>query len=94
MRLTRLFAGCYRRSLRSLRQRLEYAPVWLLMHAMALLPRPLARAKGICIGWVVYLLFGRLRRVGRRNLQIAFPAKSVHERNQILREQRRRVIRK
>lgn len=55
------------------------------MHAMALLPRPLARAKGICIGWVVYLLFGRLRRVGRRNLQIAFPAKSVHERNQILR---------
>jgi KDO2-lipid IV(A) lauroyltransferase len=64
---------------------LEYAPVWLLMHAMALLPRPLARAKGICIGWVVYLLFGRLRRVGRRNLQIAFPAKSVHERNQILR---------
>jgi KDO2-lipid IV(A) lauroyltransferase len=30
-------------------------------------------------------LFGRLRRVGRRNLQIAFPTKTEHERNQILR---------
>jgi KDO2-lipid IV(A) lauroyltransferase len=52
---------------------------------MALLPRPLARAHGIFIGWVVYFLFGRLRRVGRRNLQIAFPNKSQHERNHILR---------
>ncbi len=52
---------------------------------MAILPRPLARALGISIGGTVYLLLGRLRRVGRRNLQIAFPAKSPHERNQILR---------
>lgn len=83
--LTLLFAECYRRYLRSLRQRLEYAPIWLLMRAMALLPRPLARAHGMLIGWSVYLLLGRLRRVGRRNLEIAFPKKTAQERNQILR---------
>lgn len=52
---------------------------------MAVLPRPLARAHGIAIGWIVYLLLARLRRVGRRNLEIAFPSKSIHERNRILR---------
>ncbi len=55
------------------------------MKVMAILPRPLARALGITIGWIVYFLLGRLRRVGRRNLQIAFPNKSLHERNQLLR---------
>lgn len=79
------FRGCYRRSLRSLRQRLEYAPIWLLMRAMSLLPRPLARAHGILIGYTVYLLMGRLRRVGRRNLEIAFPGKTPRERKRILR---------
>ena len=55
------------------------------MRFTALLPRPLARAHGIFIGWTVYLLLGRLRRVGRRNLQIAFPEKSQADRNRILR---------
>lgn len=55
------------------------------MGLMALLPRPLARAMGIAIGAVVYLFFGRLRRVGKRNLQIAFPEKTQRERNQLLR---------
>jgi KDO2-lipid IV(A) lauroyltransferase len=71
--------------LRSLRQKLEYAPVWLLTHVLAVLPRPVARAFGILIAWVVYLLFGRLRRVGMRNLQIAFPEKSSSERRSLLR---------
>lgn len=84
-RLTLLFAGCYRASLRTLRQRLEYAPIWLLMRFTAALPRPLARAHGMFIGWIVYLLLGRLRRVGRRNLEIAFPEKSLKERNRLLR---------
>ncbi|ABF41347.1 lipid A biosynthesis acyltransferase [Candidatus Koribacter versatilis Ellin345] len=71
--------------MRSLLKRLEYAPVWLLMRAMALLPRPLARAHGIFIGYVAYLILPRLRRVGRRNLQIAFPDKPERERNRLLR---------
>ena len=55
------------------------------MKVMAILPRASARALGITIGWIVYFLLGRLRRVGRRNLEIAFPQKSLHERNRLLR---------
>lgn len=55
------------------------------MRFTALLPRPLARTHGILIGYAAYLLMGRLRRVGRRNLEIAFPEKSLRERKRILR---------
>ena len=68
-----------------MRHRLEYAPVWLLVHGLGLLPRPLARAKGIALGWMVYLLHRRLRRVGMRNLALAFPEKTAAERRRILR---------
>jgi len=68
-----------------MRHRLEYAPVWLLVQFLGLLPRPLARAKGIFLGWLVYLLHRRLRRVGMRNLELAFPEKSAAERRRILR---------
>ena len=55
------------------------------MRMIALLPRPLARAVGISIGMSVYLPFARLRRVGQRNLEIAFPNKSLSERKKLLR---------
>ncbi len=64
---------------------LEYAPVWLLVRGMGLLPRPLARAAGILLARAVYVLHGRLRRVGLRNLELAFPEKSPDERGRILR---------
>ena len=68
-----------------MRYRLEYAPVWLLVRALALMPASLARAFGIALGWTVYLLHGRLRRTGLRNLQLAFPQMSLAERRRILR---------
>ena len=52
---------------------------------VGLLPRPLARAKGISFAWIVYLLHGKLRRVGMRNLTLAFPEKTPRERRRILR---------
>lgn len=64
---------------------LEYAPVWLLVQGLGLLPRPLARAAGIALGRLVYRLHGRLRRVGMRNLDLAFPEKGAAERRRILR---------
>jgi KDO2-lipid IV(A) lauroyltransferase len=67
------------------RQRLEYWIVWLWVKSVGLLPRPLARAKGIVLGLLVYLLHGRLRRVGMRNLALAFPNTSRGERRRILR---------
>jgi Kdo2-lipid IVA lauroyltransferase/acyltransferase len=68
-----------------MRQRLEYALAWVLIKFIGMLPRPLARAAGISVAWVVYLLHGRLRRVGMRNLSLAFPDKSRRERRRILR---------
>src|SRR5215469_10032982 len=68
-----------------MRQKLEYAPVWLMVKALGALPRPLARACGITLGWLVYLLHFRLRQVGMRNLALAFPEKTRHERARILR---------
>lgn len=68
-----------------MRQRLEYALVWLIIKSIGALPRPLARATATVLAWTVYLLHARLRRVGMRNLKLAFPQKTRHERARILR---------
>lgn len=68
-----------------MRHRLEYAPVWLLVRTLGRVPASIARAAGIALAWMVYLLHGRLRRVGVRNLQLAFPEMAASERRRILR---------
>ena len=68
-----------------MRQRLEYALAWPLIKALGGLPRSLARAAAISLAWMVYLLHVRLRQVGMRNLAMALPEKSRHERARILR---------
>src|ERR1700685_322202 len=68
-----------------MRQRLEYAAAWRLIKLLGILPRRLSRALGIGLGWAVYLLHVRLRRVGMRNLELAFPEKTTRERGRILR---------
>jgi KDO2-lipid IV(A) lauroyltransferase len=68
-----------------MRQRLEYALAWPILKTIGALPRPLARAVAIVLAWMVYLLHFRLRRVGTRNLALAFPEKSRRERARILR---------
>ena len=68
-----------------MRHRMEYAPVWLLVRTLGALPRPLARAAGIALARLVYLLRSRLRRVGMRNLEIAFPEMGRAERKRTLR---------
>jgi len=68
-----------------MRQRIEYAVAWLVIKGLGALPRSLARAVAISIAWAVYLVHSRLRRVGMRNLALAFPEKTQHERRKILR---------
>ena len=68
-----------------MRERLEYALVWPCVKFLGLLPRPVARAIGILLGLSVYALHGRLRRVGLRNLELAFPEMPEHERRRVLR---------
>lgn len=69
-----------------MRHRLEYLPVWLAAKFFGLLPRSMARALGISTGLAGYALYPRLRRVGMRNLAIAFPQKNRTERKRILRQ--------
>jgi len=68
-----------------MRHRLQYIPVALLVRLIGTLPRPLAHGCGILLGGLVCHLHPRLRRVGMRNLELAFPEKSSRERRKILR---------
>jgi len=68
-----------------MRFRLEYALVWCLVNAIGVLPRPVARAVGIGLAQLIWLLHAKLRRVGMRNLEMVFPEMSRRERRKILR---------
>lgn len=68
-----------------MRFRFEYALAWCLVKLIGALPRPLARAIGIALGQLIYMLHGKLRRVGMRNLALAFPGKTLSERRKIVR---------
>jgi KDO2-lipid IV(A) lauroyltransferase len=68
-----------------MRRKLEYAAAWPFIKILGILPRPLSRAFAIAIAQAVYLLHVRLRRVGMRNLALAFPEKTEAERARILR---------
>lgn len=68
-----------------MRKRLEFILAWALFRLLGSLPRPLARGMGAAIGGCASLLIPRLRRVGLRNLELAFPRKSPAEREALLR---------
>lgn len=68
-----------------MRQRIEYALAWPFIKILGVLPRSLSRAFAITLAWIIYLVHRRLRRVGMRNLELAFPEKSRAERGRILR---------
>jgi KDO2-lipid IV(A) lauroyltransferase len=67
------------------RHKLEFAVAWICIHALGILPRRVARAAGTLISSVAFRLLGRLRRVGLRNLELAFPSLPASEREHILR---------
>jgi KDO2-lipid IV(A) lauroyltransferase len=68
-----------------MRHLLEYAPVWLLIKLIGSLPRPLAHRAGMAIAGIFYGAYPRLRRVGLRNLELAFPGMPLDQRQQLLR---------
>jgi len=68
-----------------MRRKLEYAAGWPFIKILGLLPRRLSRASAIALAQVIYLVHGRLRRVGMRNLALAFPEKTKAEHTRILR---------
>ena len=64
---------------------LEFVFAWSFIHGLRILPRRLARAAGVGIATFAHASLGRLRRVGLRNLEIAFPQMAAAERARILR---------
>jgi len=68
-----------------MRKRIEFWLVAAVAHALGWMPRGLARLlAGVLVGGVYPLLL-RLRRVGLRNLELAYPQLSMAERERILR---------
>ncbi|MGD0798956.1 MAG: lipid A biosynthesis acyltransferase, partial [Acidobacteriaceae bacterium] len=69
----------------TLRHVLEFAFAWLFIHGLRILPRRVARIAGVGIAVIAYSLLSRLRRVGLRNLELAFPQMPAAERVRVLR---------
>lgn len=65
--------------------------VWLFVHVLGVMPRGLARAVGAATGGIAFRALGRLRKVGLRNLRLAFPEKTEAEREAILRVEYRNL---
>jgi len=74
-----------------MRRKLEFVAVRALIALMGLLPRRLARHIGATIGALAFVFLARLRRVGFRNLEIAFPSLGNAERVAILRSEYRNL---
>jgi len=68
-----------------MREKIEYWLVLAVSRGLGLLPRSVARFFAGGLAAVVYLAFGRLRRVGERNLSLALPQLSSKTRKRILR---------
>jgi KDO2-lipid IV(A) lauroyltransferase len=68
-----------------MKEKLEYWLVVAVARCLGRLPRGVARGVGAMLGFLVYAAMGRLRRVGVRNLELAFPKASSKAREKILR---------
>jgi KDO2-lipid IV(A) lauroyltransferase len=68
-----------------MRENLEFWLVLAVARTLGWLPRGLARLAAGVLAWGVWRAYGRLRRVGQRNLEMALPELSPQERNGILR---------
>ena len=68
-----------------MQENLEYWLVVVIARCLGLLPRSVARFAARLLAIAVYWSFGRLRRVGMRNLELALPDISPKARGEILR---------
>jgi KDO2-lipid IV(A) lauroyltransferase len=68
-----------------LKELVEFILANTLLKIYGWMPRPLARPAAQAFAWCGFHLARRQRRAGMRNLELAFPEKSEHERLQILR---------
>jgi KDO2-lipid IV(A) lauroyltransferase len=69
-----------------MRKWIEFVAAWSLVRGLGLLPRSLARLAGADIGALAFHAVSRLRKVGRRNLELAMPQLSAADRDLILKK--------
>ncbi len=67
------------------RERLEYAALWLLLKTVGAMPRPLARFAGERTAAFLLWVRPRLRRLAMANLRLAFPDWSDTQRRRVIR---------
>ena len=70
---------------------LEYAAVWLVLKALGLLPRSMARAFAVGLVKLLYPLLPKLRKTAEVNLHIAFPEWSEAQRQSVIRRMLRNL---
>ncbi|HTQ87609.1 MAG TPA: lysophospholipid acyltransferase family protein [Candidatus Solibacter sp.] len=75
----------------SVREWIEYAAAWSVLHAVGLLPRGMARAVGAAVARLFYAMQPRLERAALFNLKIAFPEMTDDERRGIARRLMRHI---
>jgi KDO2-lipid IV(A) lauroyltransferase len=75
----------------TVRETAEFVVVWIFVNTVRLLPRKLARTVGAAIGAIAFHGLGRLRRVGLRNLELAFPEMTVQQREAVLQSEYRNL---
>jgi KDO2-lipid IV(A) lauroyltransferase len=68
-----------------MRKQIEYGVVWTLVKFLGALPHSLSRRVGAGIGALAFRVVPRLRRVGLKNLELAFPLMLATDRVEILR---------
>ncbi len=68
-----------------MKERLEFLLVYLVARLLGRLPRFASRVLASLLVRLLYRLLGRLRRVGMRNLELAFPGLPIAQRKKILR---------
>jgi len=68
----------------SLRENVEYWLVLIGSRALGAMPRGVARLFAGALAFAVYHALGRLRRVGERNLELAFPGITPQKRAELL----------
>ena len=69
----------------SLRENVEYWLVMAVARTLGAVPRGVARLFAGALAFAVYHALGRLRRVGERNLELAFPGITAEKRAELLR---------
>jgi KDO2-lipid IV(A) lauroyltransferase len=74
-----------------MREWIEYTGVWVILKALGLLPRPMARSFAAGVVKLTYALLPRLRKVAEVNLRIAFPEWSEAQRKTVERRMLRNL---